>query len=209
MFKPIKWLRYGLRVINTNRWKYCKRTRTPSGYELLNLSSGESVDAQLEKSIVNICKDEKKMRDEFIQLRIISKSKKYHDPLKKCAIHTFNTLSKSVVKCNHFQATVVVNRNILGTLLAFSIKNEKAIDISAALTYPLSSIPLSLAHGTGKRRETSKSKLVKWLSKEVELTDPKADQSVKDFKKDSIFVVDLIAAIRTMTSLPETYEDIS
>ena len=113
--------------------------------ELLNLSSGESVDAKLAKSILNVCKDGKKMRDEFIQSRIKSKSKKFHDPLKRCTINTFNALSKSVVKCKHFQALVEVNRNILGSLLAFSIKNERAINISAALTYPLSSVPLSLA----------------------------------------------------------------
>ena len=177
--------------------------------ELLNLSSGESVDAKLAKSILNVCKDGKKMRDEFIQSRIKSKSKKFHDPLKRCTINTFNTLSKSFVKCKHFQATVDVNRNILGSLLAFSIKNERAIDISSALTYPLSSVPLSLAHGTGKRRETSKSKLMNLLAKDVPLADPKADQSLNNVKKDSTFVVDLFAAIRTMTNLPETYEDFS
>ena len=47
------------------------------------------------------------------------------------------------------------------------------------------------------------------LAKDVPLADPKADQSLKDVKKDSTFVVDLLAAIRTMTNLPETYEDFS
>ena len=177
--------------------------------ELLNLSSGESVDAKLAKSILNVCKDGKKMRDEFIQSRIKSKSKKFPDPLKRSTINTFNTLSKSVVKCKHFQATVEVNRNILGSLLAFSIKNKRAIDISAALNYSLSSVPLSLAHGTGKRRETSKSKLMNLLAKDVPLANPKADQWLNNVKRDSTFVVNLFAAIRTMTNLPETYEDFS
>ena len=47
------------------------------------------------------------------------------------------------------------------------------------------------------------------LAKDVPLADPKADQSLKDVKKDSTFVVDLLAAIRMMTNLPETYEDFS
>ena len=110
--------------------------------ELLNPSSGESVDAKLAKSILNVCKDGKKMRDEFIQSRIKSKSKKFHDPLKRCTINTFNALSK-------------------------------------------------------------------FVAKDVPLADPKADQLLKDVKKDSIFVIDLLAAIRTMTNLPETYEDFS
>ena len=47
------------------------------------------------------------------------------------------------------------------------------------------------------------------LAKDVPLADPKADELLKDVKKDSTFVVDLLAAIRTMTNLPETYEDFS
>ena len=35
--------------------------------ELLKLLSGDSVDAKLAKSILNVCKDGKKMRDEFIR----------------------------------------------------------------------------------------------------------------------------------------------
>ena len=101
----------------------------------------------------------------------------------------------------------MVNRNILGSLLAFSIKHKRAIDISAALTYPLSPVPLSLAHGTGKRRETSKSKFMNLLAKDVNPTDPKTDQTIKDAKKDCAFVVDFIAAVRTITNLPQTYED--
>ena len=137
-------------------------------------------------------------------------SKKFHDPLKRCTINLFNSLTiKSAVKCKHFEATVEVNRNILGSLLSFSIKNERTINISAALTYPLAPIPLSLAHGTGKRRETPKSKLMNLLAKDLSLKDPKTDTSLKDVRNQGTFVIDLIAAIRTMTSLPSTYDEFS
>ena len=136
--------------------------------ELFNLSSGESVDAELTNRILNVWEDGKQMRDEFIETRLHNNSKKFHDPLKRCTINTFNSLTiNSAVKCKHFQATVEVNRNILGSLLSFSIKNERAIDISAALAYPLAPIPLSLAHGSGKRRETPKSKLMNLLAKDL------------------------------------------
>ena len=39
-------------------------------------------------------------------------------------------MTKYVVKCKHVQATVEVNRNILGSLLAFSISKESAIDLA-------------------------------------------------------------------------------
>ena len=76
-----------------------------------------------------------------------------------------------------------------------------------ALAYPLSPIPLSLATGGGKRRETSKSKLIALLVEKVALKDPKTDNSVKEIKDDATFVIDLIAAIRAMTNLPSTYEE--
>ena len=68
-------------------------------------------------------------------------------------------------------------------------------------------MPLSLATGDGKRRETSKSKLLSLLIEGVTLKDPKTDSSVKDIKEHTTFVIDLFAAVRTMTTLPNTYEE--
>ena len=53
-----------------------------------------------------------------------------------------------------------MSRNILGTLLAYSAKNEWAIDLKNALIYPLGPIPLALAHPDGSRRTTTKSQLM-------------------------------------------------
>lgn len=89
----------------------------------------ESVDAELPNTILDV-KDGKRMPDDLIQSRIKSKSMKFHDKLKRCMINTFKALYRSIVKCKHFQATV--------NMLPFSIKH-----ISAALTYPLSSVPES------------------------------------------------------------------
>ena len=120
---------------------------------------------------------------------------------------TFKSLDKCIGKLKHDQATVEVNRNILGSLLAFSIANKRVIDLAAALTYPLSPIPLSLATGDGYWTETSKSKLMYVLTEGVILKDSKADDSVKGIKENTIFVIDLITAIRTMTNLSNTYEE--
>ena len=68
-------------------------------------------------------------------------------------------------------------------MLAFSINKERAIDLPTALTYPLSQIPLSLATGDGKRRETSKSKLIALFVEKVALKDPKTDNPVKEIKE--------------------------
>ena len=78
-----------------------------------------------------------------------------------------------------------INRNNLGYLLAFSIASERVIDLAAALTYPLSPIPLSLATDDGYRRETSKSKLTYVVTEGVTLKDSKADDSVKKIKENT------------------------
>ena len=88
--------------------------------------------------------------------------------------------------------------------MAFSISKERAIDLLAALDYPLSLIALSLATVDGNRRETSKSKLITLLVDKVALKDPKTDQAVKEIKKYATFVIDLVRAIQVMTNLQST-----
>ena len=100
-----------------------------------------------------------------------------------------------------------INPNNLGYLLAFSIASEWIIDLAAALTYPLSSIPLNLATDDGYRRETSKSKLTYVLIEGVTLKDSKADESVKKIKENTTFAIDLTATICTMTNLSNIYKE--
>ena len=88
--------------------------------------------------------------------------------------------------------------------MAFSISKERAIDLLAALDYPLSLIALSLATVDGNRRETSKSKLITLLVDKVALKDPKTDKAVKEIKKYATFVIDLVRAIQVMTNLQST-----
>ena len=88
------------------------------------------------------------------------------------------------------------------------MSKERAIDLPAALAYPLSPVPLSLATGDGKRRETSKSTLIALLVEKVALKESKTDNSVKEIKEDATFVNDLIAVIQVTNNLPSTYEEI-
>ena len=92
-------------------------------------------------SILQVKENGKKMKDEFITSRINSNQTKFHDPLKRNNVKTFKTLTTHKVKCKSIQGTVEVNRNILSSLLAFSIKKERIIDLLAALAYPLSPVP--------------------------------------------------------------------
>ena len=153
---------------------------------LHNLSSKEEVVGGLASSILEVYENGKKMKEEFITSRIASNNLgKFHYP--RFNVKTFKTLTKYAVKCKHIQATTEVNKNILGLLLPSSINKERAIYLPTALAYPLSQIPLSLATGDGKRRETSKSKLIALLVEKVALKDPKTDNSVKEIKEYTFF----------------------
>ena len=68
-------------------------------------------------------------------------------------------------------------------------------------------MPLSIATPDGERHEATKSKLMDVILKKTR-NPPKPPKSVIAIKKQkpSALVVDLIAVIRTMTELPQTYE---
>ena len=53
--------------------------------------------------------------------------------------------------------TIEANGNVISRLLALSSKLNRKIDMQAALKFPLSAVPLSLAHPNGSRRTTDKS----------------------------------------------------
>ena len=104
------------------------------------------------------------------------------------------------------KTTVEINRNILGALLSFSAKANQPIDFDSALSYPLSPIPLSLALPDGARRETPKSKLMEIILKGAsELSDPTVENPF--MRRSTAYVLDMIATIRMMKSIPATYED--
>ena len=94
-----------------------------------------------------------------------------------------------------------VNSNIISTLLSFTIKTGKSIDFEAALKYPLSPIPLSIANADGSKRETSKAKL-----KEIILSSITSGAEENYGHEKDAFVLDMIAVIRTMSVIPGTFK---
>ena len=51
---------------------------------------------------------------------------------------------------------VAVQRDVLGFLLTKSQELKSPVDMNEALKYPLSSVPLSIAHADGEKRKTNK-----------------------------------------------------
>ena len=142
------------------------------------------------------------MKEEFVRSRITNQTAKFHDTLTRCSEKTFKFLDKCIVKLKQVQATVEVNQNILGSLLAFPIANEQVIE---RIPYHQYLKALQQVKDIGDKHK--KSKLTYVLTEGVKLKDSKADDSVKSIKENTNSVIDLIAVICTMTNLPNTYEE--
>ena len=118
--------------------------------------------------------------------------------------------AKSHDQSRNKQQDAEANRNILAKLLAYSAKTGKVIDFEKALRYPLYPVPLCLAHPDGSRRTTAKSKF-----KEVILLYCNSSIDLKELgtrvPKDSVsaYLVDLMALIRTVPGLCDTYQELT
>ena len=108
---------------------------------------------------------------------------------------------------NNKQRTMEVNRDILSWLVNLSVRSGMVINYEKAMEYPLSPVPLRIATAEGSRRTTSKSKLLDIINATLTVprNSPKLVISI-DTTKPSALIVDLIAAIRTMTKIQETYK---
>ena len=178
----------------------------PFGYDivesqLLNLSSGMPVPDDAADIILKSLETGKTLSEDFKRERLYSQHIKFHNPIKRNNYASFSKNKITVTKDNKAK-TIEVNRNIIGNLLSFTVKTGRVIDFEKALQYPLSSIPLSISHPDGSRRETAKSKL-KGIIVGYNMNEEKPENEVGS--KD-VLIVDMIAQIQTMQSIPCTYE---
>jgi hypothetical protein len=177
---------------------------------LYNLSSGTPIEEEISEEILNNRIEGEALFETFITDRILRKEILFHDLIKKRKLILFKASSKKVsLTRSTVVKTVEVNREILGTLLALTAKTEKVINFENALEYPLCSVPLSLACPGGTPRKTAKSKLLDVLRKRCRL--PLTHLRENQPQKGSVaaFIIDLMANIRMITGIPETYEDLT
>ena len=86
-------------------------------------------------------------------------------------------------------------------MLSFTNKSGKSNNFEAALKYPLSQVPLSIAKTDGRKRKTNKEK-----RKEIIYKYSRTKEDVVLGTEKIGHVLDIIAQIRTMSEIPETFE---
>ena len=145
---------------------------------------------------------------DFVDNRLLSEETKFHDPLTRSKYTLFRSRSQKVnmLERHGKLKTVEVNRNLIGTLLALSARSERLINFQKALSYPLCSVPLSLANPDVSRQAMQKSK----LSDEIYENSVVLECGNLPPKTDVIaYLVDLMALIRTQTRTPATYGELA
>ena len=143
----------------------------------------------------------------FLENRLEGDSKMFHDPIKRRTVSVFHGKARKVkVEKNGKTKILEVNRNFLSFLLALSAKYGKNIDFQRAPKYPLCAVPLSLRDADGSRRSTMKSKLNEVL---MENSKQFQNEELPSKANVSVYIVDLMALARTMTKIPETYEELA
>ena len=93
--------------------------------------------------------------------------------------------------------------------MAISARNERAVNFKTALCYPLCPVPLSLANPDGSRKATKKSVLQSIILKYAKEPVQHPRESLPQKSRVSTLIVDLMASIRTIKELPDTYEDLT
>ena len=91
-----------------------------------------------------------------------------------------------------------------------SLPRITPIDWENALSYPLSPIPLCLSTADGKPRKTATSKLQEVVLKEDDsMIVDNQREVVAESRHNSTYIVDLMAALRSIVQIPESYEELS
>ena len=166
----------------------------------MNVSSGVPV-GDFAHNILNIENTGKELARSFVNTRLISGSKLFHDPIKRNKIPSFVSIPVKITQGSKVKV-VEANRNVLGKLLSLSTKHEKPIDLVSTLSFPLYPVPLSLANPDGSKRCTQKSKLLEIFTVSNTNVEVSAETT-------STLIVDFIAQLRvSLTGASGTFEDL-
>ena len=112
---------------------------------LVSLRSGVPLkDKEAVERILSLRKVGEGNYNDFKRDNLSRKKIKFHHPFKRNELSLFSNTNKSIeIKTSTKTKVVEFNRNIVGTLLVYSARNEKMIDFDKTPEYPLCSIPLS------------------------------------------------------------------
>lgn len=139
--------------------------------ELFNLSSGKAASSETAEFLLNVSSIGVEQRDEFIGQCAMDRLR-FDKPIKKNAVKNFSS-ENAVCKKSAAKSFIGANveRNVLGHVLCFATQTKQRIDLLRLFSYPLTSVPHSLASVDGTMiSNCRKSELTSLLMSRVEGT---------------------------------------
>lgn len=115
--------------------------------KLFNVSTGKAASEAAMKFLLNVTSTGERQRDTFIEECRLD-SKRFDRPIKRNTIKNFAAENASIKKSSVNQIDETkIERNILGQVLFLAI--DKQIDLQSVFSYPLTTVPHSLANLDG------------------------------------------------------------
>ncbi|CAH1173831.1 unnamed protein product [Phaedon cochleariae] len=165
---------------------------------LFNISTGQTVQENIERFLLNVEIMGNEQRDNFIK-ECVEDENRFEKPIKRNKVLNFtDNMQKKKIPVSGKVVELRMQRDLFGQFLCISLK--KSLDIEKVLIYPLTPVPLSMCHIDGTICKTNKAALLKILEQQVEPHIPK-QTNVKVF--DGFFMLHL------MREIPATYGNIS
>lgn len=160
------------------------------------MPSGVPVPADVDKEILDDTPGERAMSD-FISSRLQGDTVKFHDPIRKRKRPPFITVVQKAVKSKDKTLKIKAQRNVFGQLVNLAVNHD--LNLEAVLSYELGAIPWALATPDGCPLKTDKAALLHVLEKQFVLLER---------PKDASNVIDAGGLIQSISSVPQTYEDL-
>jgi len=167
--------------------------------QLINISSGKSASPLVEAFLLNIEENGDSHRKTFISECLLNINR-FEKAIKKTSINNFSKdyEKKKNVRVGGKIQEIKIQRDLFGRMLGISM--DYKVDISKILSYPITSVPLSMCHLDGTICKTDKSALMKCLEKEVQHEQPRYID---------VLIIDGFFLLHTMKNVPKTFGNIS
>ena len=167
--------------------------------KLLNISSGKSASPPVEEFLLNIEANGDNLRKTFIS-ECHADIGRFEKPIQKISIDNFSKdyEKKKKIKIGGKIQEVKIQKDLFGRMLGISL--DYKIDFAKILSYPITSVPLSMCHLDGTICKTDKSALLKGLEKEVEHEEP---------PRIDVVLIDGFFLLHTMKNVPKQFGNIS
>jgi hypothetical protein len=168
------------------------------------LSSGQPATDKVSSDLLSYVDSGEAAAAEFIKSRLVNKTIKFHDTLKRLNLSTFKSMSvlKRMSTSHKKNFAIKAERNLLGRLVFLAQEND--INLEKLFEYPLGPIPWSLATADGSMIKTNKAQLMHHLESLVscETVDLHSKLSV-------VNIVDGNALLQSLTNLPDNFENLA